>query len=109
MPALEESERSKEAHGEFVSEYSGYCGAQDTFYVGNPKGVGRIYQQTFVDTYSKVATVKPYDRRSALTAADLLNDRVLPLYQEHDIRLLRVLTDRGTEFCGKPEHHEYQV
>ena len=107
--ALEKAERSKEAHGEFHSEHAGYCGAQDTFYVGNLKGVGRIYQQTFVDTYSKVATVKLYDRKTALTAADLLNDRVLPLYQEHGLKLLRILTDRGTEYCGKPEHHEYQL
>ena len=63
--ALEKAERSKEAHGEFVSEHPGYCGAQDTFYVGNIKGVGRIYQQTFVDTYTKVVNVKLYDRKSA--------------------------------------------
>jgi hypothetical protein len=38
------------AHGEFESERPGYCGAQDTFYVGTLKGVGRVYQQTFIDT-----------------------------------------------------------
>jgi hypothetical protein len=27
----------KEAYGEFESEHPGYCGAHDTFYVGNPK------------------------------------------------------------------------
>ena len=53
--------------------------------------------------------MKLYDRKSALTAADLLNDRVLPLFEAHGIKLLRVLTDRGTEYCGKPEHHEYQL
>ena len=73
--ALEKGTRSKEAHGEFDSEHPGYCGAQDTFYVGNLKGVGRIYQQTFVNTYTKFCAVKLYDRKSALTAADLLNDR----------------------------------
>jgi len=55
LTALEKAKTEKEAHGEFESEHPGYCGAQDTFYVGNMKGVGRIYQQTFVDTYSKVA------------------------------------------------------
>src|SRR6516225_9659307 len=45
--ALEKAKTEKEAHGEFESEHPGYCGAQDTFYVGNLKGVGRIYQQTF--------------------------------------------------------------
>jgi len=71
--------------------------------------VGRIYQQTFIDTYCKVAQAKLYDRKNALVAADMLNDRVLPFYEEQDLRLLRVLTDRGTEFCGAREHHEYQL
>jgi transposase InsO family protein len=84
-------------------------GAQDTYYVGTIKGVGRIYQQTFIDTYTKVAQVKLYDRKNALVAADMLNDRVLPFFEEHGVRLLRVLTDRGTEYCGNREHHEYQL
>ena len=54
VAALEKAKSEKESHGEFESECPGYCGAQDTFYVGNMKGVGRIYQQTFIDTYSKV-------------------------------------------------------
>jgi transposase InsO family protein len=109
VQALERAKADKEAHGEFESECPGYCGAQDTFYVGNLKGVGRIYQQTFIDTYAKVAFAKLYDRKTPLTAADLLNDRVLPSYDEHDIRLCRVLTDRGTEYCGNPERHEYEL
>jgi transposase InsO family protein len=107
--ALEKAKREKEAHGEFESEHPGYCGAQDTFYVGNMKGVGRIYQQTFIDTYCKVALAKLYDRKTPITAADLLNDRVLPFFAEHEVPLLRVLTDRGSEFCGNPEHHEYEL
>ncbi len=73
------------------------------------KGVGRIYQQTFIDTYSKVACAKLYDRKTPITAADLLNDRVLPFFDEHEVKLLRMLTDRGTEYCGNPEHHEYEL
>jgi len=107
--ALEKANTEKEAHGEFESEHPGYCGAQDTFYVGNLKGVGRIYQQTFVDTYSKLAFAKLYDRKTPITAAELLNDRVVPLFDDHEIPLLRVLTDRGTEYCGNPERHEYEL
>ena len=95
--ALEKAKSEKEAHGEFESECPGYCGAQDTFYVGNMKGVGRIYQQTFIDTYAKVAFAKLYDRKTPITAADLLNDRVVPFYDSHAVKLCRVLTDRGTE------------
>src|ERR1051325_3971064 len=108
IAALEKAKADKEAHGEFESECPGYCGAQDTFYVGTLKGVGRVYQQTFIDTYAKVAFAKLYDRKTPITAAEILNDRVVPFYDEHDIRLCRVLTDRGTEFCGR-ESHEYEL
>jgi len=109
LAALEKAKAEKEAHGEFESECPGYCGAQDTFYVGNMKGVGRIYQQTFIDTYAKVAFAKLYDRKTPLTAADLLNDRVVPFFDAHEVKLSRVLTDRGTEYCGNPERHEYEL
>lgn len=109
LQALEKAKQDKEAHGEIETEHPGYLGAQDTYYVGTLKGVGRIYQQTFIDTYAKVAFAKLYDRKNALVAADLLNDRVVPFYEEHGIPLLRVLTDRGTEYCGNRESHEYQL
>ena len=109
LVALEKAKADKEARGEFESECPGYCGAQDTFYVGTLKGVGRIYQQTFIDTYAKVGFAKLYDRKTPITAADLLNDRVIPFYDEHGIALQRILTDRGTEFCGNPERHEYAL
>ncbi|MCS3933159.1 transposase InsO family protein [Bradyrhizobium elkanii] len=109
LVALERAKSEKEAHGEFESECPGYCGAQDTFYVGNMKGVGRIYQQTFIDTYSKVAFAKLYDRKTPITAAELLNDRVVPFFDARGIPLNRILTDRGTEYCGNPEHHEYEL
>jgi transposase InsO family protein len=109
LQALEKARVEKEAHGEIETEHPGYLGAQDTYYVGTLKGVGRIYQQTFIDTYTKVAFAKLYDRKNALVSADVLNDRVLPFFEEEDMRLLRILTDRGTEFCGSLEHHEYEL
>ena len=87
LAALEKAKADKEAHGEFESECPGYCGAQDTFYVGTLKGVGRVYQQTFIDTYAKVGFAKLYDRKTPITAADLLNDRVIPFYDEHGVVL----------------------
>jgi hypothetical protein len=77
--------------------------------VGILKGVGRIYQETVIDTYAKVGFAKLYDRKTPLTAADLLNDRVLPFYEAQGIPLLRILTDRGTEYCGAPDRHEYEL
>lgn len=107
--AYERKKEKKEAAGEIETEHPGYLGAQDTYYVGTIKGVGRIYQQTFIDTYSKVAFAKLYDRKIALVAADMLNDKVVPFFEEQQIPLLRMLTDRGTEYCGKAEHHEYEL
>ena len=107
--ALEKAKIEKEAHGEIETEHPGYLVAQDTFYVGTLKGVGRVYQQTVIDTYSRVAFSKLYDRKNALVAADMLNDKVIPFFEEEGIDLLRMLTDRGTEYCGNREHHEYQL
>jgi transposase InsO family protein len=107
--ALERAREEKEAHGEIETEHPGYLGSQDTYYVGTIKGVGRIYQQTYIDTYCKLAFAKLYNQKHAITAADLLNDRVVPFYEEQKIPLLRILTDRGSEYCGNREKHEYQL
>ena len=109
LKALEKAKEEKEAHGEIETAHPGYLIAQDTYYVGTIKGVGRIYQQTVIDTYSKVAFAKLYDRKNALVAADVLNDKVIPWFEEEEVRILRVLTDRGTEYCGAREHHEYEL
>jgi len=109
LRALERAKEEKTAEGEIETAHPGYLGAQDTYYVGTIKGVGRIYQQTFIDTYAKTAQVKLYDRKNALVAADMLNDKVLPWYEEQGVRLLRIMTDRGTEYCGTRDHHEYEL
>jgi transposase InsO family protein len=105
LAALERVQPEKEAHGEFESECPGSCGAQDTFYVGTLKGVERIYQQTFIDTYAKVGFAKLYTEKTPITAADLLNDRVVPFFDQHGILVSRILTDRGTAYCGAPDRH----
>jgi transposase InsO family protein len=110
IQALETVKRARESHpDEIETEHSGYLISQDTFYVGYMKGVGRIYQQTVVDTYSSVAFAKVYTGKIPVTAADTLNDRVLPFFEEHEVPVLRVLTDRGTEFCGSPDKHPYEL
>jgi len=109
IAALEKREQEREVSGQIETHHPGYLGSQDVYYVGTLKGVGRIYQQTFVDTYAKVAAAKLYTTKTPITSADLLNDRVLPMFQEHDLPLLRILTDRGTEYCGRPEQHDYQL
>ena len=109
VQALEKKKQDDLVSGEIETAHPGYLGSQDTFYVGTLKGVGRIYQQTFVDTYSKIAFAKLYTTKTPITSADLLNDRVLPFFEEHELPLLRIMTDRGTEYCGRAESHDYQL
>lgn len=109
LRALEKAKEEKIAHGEIDTLFPGYLGSQDTYYVGTIKGIGRIYQQTYIDTYSKVAFAKLYDKKNAIAAAEILNDKVIPFYEREEVKLLRMLTDRGTEYKGKREHHEYEL
>ena len=109
VQALERNKHDDAVAGEIETAHPGYLGSQDTYYVGNLKGVGRIYQQTYIDTYAKVGFAKLYTTKTPITSADLLNDKVLPFYEQHQLPLLRILTDRGTEYCGKAETHDYQL
>jgi transposase InsO family protein len=110
LAALEKAQREKEQDlDEIETHHPGYLVAQDTMYVGYLKGVGRIYQQTVIDTYSSVAFGKLYTSKVPVTAADTLNDRVLPFFEAEEIPILRMLTDRGTEFCGRLDSHPYEI
>ena len=109
VAAMERKQHDDEACGEIDTAHPGYLGSQDTYYVGTFKGIGRVYQQTFVDTYSKVADAKLYTTKTPITAADMLNDRVLPFYESESLPMLRILTDRGTEYCGRADQHDYQL
>jgi hypothetical protein len=107
--ALERKKEKQEAFGQIETEHPGYLVAQDTYYVGTIKGVGRIYQQTVIDTYSRVAFAKLYSSKYAITSADILNDRVIPFFDQHQIPVLRMLTDRGSEFNGRADNHQYEL
>ncbi len=109
VQALESAREEKEAHGEIETPHPGFLLGQDTYYVGYIKGVGKIYQQTAIDTHSNVGFAKVYPDKTALTAADFMNDKVLPFFDSENMALLRILTDRGTEYCGRIETHPYQL
>ena len=85
--ALERKKHDDAVHGEIETFHPGYLGSQDAFYVGTLKGVGRIYQQTFVDTYSKLAFAKLYTTKTPIISADLLNDRVHYYKFDPDFRI----------------------
>jgi len=109
VQALEAAKEEKQAHGEIESFHPGFLLGQDTCYIGYIKGIGRIYQQTGIDTFSNVGFAKLYLDKTAITAADFLNDKVLPFFDSQGLRLLRTLTDRGTEYCGNLSAHPYQL
>lgn len=109
VEALEGAKLVQEAHGEIETFHPGFLFSQDTYYVGTIKGVGRIYQQTGIDTYSNIGFAKVYEEKSAITSADFLNDKVLPFFDENWVSVLRVLTDRGTEYNGLMDNHPYEL
>ena len=107
--AMERKQEDDIACSEIETAHPGYLGSQDPYYVGTFKGIGRVYQQTDVDTYCKVAQAKVYTTKTPITAAEWLNERVLPFYEAQELPVLRVLTDRGTAYCGKADRHDYQL
>jgi len=109
VQALEQAKEEKEAHGEVESPHPGFLVSQDTYYVGYIKGVGKIYQQTGLDTHSNIGFAKVYLDRTALASADFLNDKVLPFFDDHGISVLRILSDNGSEYCGRRDEHAYQL
>lgn len=109
VQALEDAKLEKETHGEVETHHPGFLIAQDTCYIGYIKGIGKLYQQTGIDTYSNVGFAKLYLEKTALCAADFLNDKVLPMFDEHGIRVLRLLSDNGREYCGRKEAHPFEL
>jgi hypothetical protein len=87
----------------------GYLISQDTYFVGTIKGVGRIYMQSVIDTNCSLAFGKIYLSKLPMTAVDVLNDRVLPFYEEHGVDVEHLLTDNGREYCGRPLHHPFEL
>ena len=63
----------------------------------------------FVDTCSKVAFAKLYATKTPITAADMLNDKVLLFFEQQELPMLRILTDQGIEYCGRADQHDYQL
>jgi len=70
----------------------------DTFYIGNLKGVGKLWQLTACDAASSYAMAKVMPANNAKEAASFLKDVVAPEVEKAGWKLWRVLTDGGSEF-----------
>jgi transposase InsO family protein len=89
--------------------YPGYLLCQDTYFVGTIKGIGKIYMQSVVDAHCSLGFAKLYLSKVPMTAVDVLNDRVLPFYEEHAAEVEHLLTDNGREYCGRELKHHFEL
>lgn len=91
------------------TRWTGDLVAVDTFFVGTLKGVGKVYLQTVIDTYSRYAWGQLHTSKLPLTAVQTLNNHVLPFFEQHRARIDTILSDNGREFCGRPDQHPYEL
>ena len=72
----------------------------DSFYIGHLKGVGRVYQLTAVDVFTRWATVAVIvgTPTGAITARFV--DQLVRHWRRHGYRLRAVITDNGPEYIA---------
>ena len=84
--------------------WPGHIVALDTFYVGNLKGVGRMYQMTGIDICSRFGWAHLYLTKEQTSSMNFVEEVLLPKFFNNNVTLETVLTDNGTEFTG----HKFQ-
>jgi len=97
----------KERHIE--APHTGALVAVDTFLVGVLKGVGKVYLQTVIDCHSRYAWGRLYANKLPLNAVQVLNNDVLPTFEEHGATVDAVLIDNGRKFCGREDQQPYEL
>jgi transposase InsO family protein len=108
-PSTEQIQQIEKANPSFrerhiESSRPGELLAQDTFFVGIFKGVGKVYLHSIVDTYGSYAFGFLHTSKVPEAAVAALHNDALPFYQERGIAVAAVLTDNGREFCGTETH-----
>ena len=83
--------------------------AVDTFFAGTLKGVGKVYIQTVLDCFSRYVWARLYTSTMPVTAVQILNNHVLPFFEEHGVKVQTVLSDNGREYCGREDRHPYEL
>jgi len=91
------------------ADFTGQLVALDTFLVGNLKGIGKIYLQTVVDCHSRFAFGHLYTSKVPVTAVHVLNEKVLPFFEDHECPIVSILTDNGREYCGRMDAHPFEL
>ncbi len=90
-------------------KHTGELVAVDTFFVGALKGVGKVYLQSVLDCFSRYAWGRLYTSKLPVTAVHVLNEDVLPFFESQGVAIQTILSDNGREFCGRPDHHPYEL
>ena len=91
------------------ADFTGCLAAADAFMAGNLKGIGKIYMQAVVGCHSRFAFGHLYTSKVPVTAVHVLNDKVLPFFEENNCLVMRILTDNGRGYCGRPYHHPFEL
>lgn len=91
------------------TRHTGDLVAIDTFYVGQLKGIGKVYLQTVIDCFSRYAWGRLYTNKLPVTAVHVLNNDVLPTFEAHNAKVDTILSDNGREYCGRADHHPFEL
>ena len=98
LVTLESIRKIDKAEIHIQTSHTGELLGQDSFYLGTIKGIGRIYSQAVIDCDCSFAFAKLYPDKSAASAVDVLETRVIPFYKIMDVAIERIITDNGKEY-----------
>ena len=73
----------------------------DSFYIGKLKGVGKVYQLTAIDVFTRWAFVMILLGPVRCEHTIRFVDRVLAHYKRHGVKVRAVLSDNGPEWVAK--------
>jgi len=75
--------------------------ALDSFYIGNLKGVGKVYQLTAIDTATRWAMVLLVLGTPNATTTIRFLDHVIRRWRRHGYTVRAVLSDNGPEYAAR--------
>jgi len=83
--------------------------SQDLYCVGTIKGIGRIYTQAAVDCFTSMAFVRLCTNKRTMDSVALVHEKILPFYDQYEVKVAAILTDGGREYCGRQDGHLYEL
>ena len=62
-----------------------------------------------LDGFSRYVWARLYTSKLPVTAVQVLNNHVLPFFEEQGAKVQTVLSGNGREYCGRPDKHPYEL